>query len=210
MSKQRVYTEKQRAQGRERARLWGLKNPERVRESHRSWAMVNSEHKKAMDSKWARNNRERAREAKRRWKLRNRDYPTRKRTEDIGTRLSGNLRTRIRSVLKRNKKLGSAVKDLGCTLAELRFYLEQQFYNRDTGEVMGWSNYGQNGWHVDHIKPLCKFDLSEREQFRQAVHYTNLRPLWSEHNLEKSNKEDWVLHPKSGYSHSGEAVGSKI
>lgn len=42
--------------------------------------------------------------------------------------------------------------------------------------------------NIDHIKPLASFDLTDRSQFLEACHYTNLQPLWSEDNIEKSNK----------------------
>jgi hypothetical protein len=51
---------------------------------------------------------------------------------------------------------------------------------------MNWDNYGS--WHIDHKKPLAAFDLTKVEQFRQAVHYTNLQPLWRIDNLRKGKK----------------------
>jgi len=54
---------------------------------------------------------------------------------------------------------------------------------------MTWDNYGKTGWHVDHIKPLTRFDLTEETEVVKAVHYTNLQPLWAVDNIRKSNKE---------------------
>jgi len=78
-------------------------------------------------------------------------------------------------------KAGSAVKDLGCTIPELIKYLESKF---QLG--MTWENHSSTGWHIDHIIPLCEFDLTDREQFLKAAHYTNLQPLWAEDNLKKN------------------------
>jgi len=60
-----------------------------------------------------------------------------------------------------------------------------------TGETMTWGNYGQSGWQIDHIIPLSKFDLTDRDQFLKACHYTNLQPLWMEDNYSKNDKLDW-------------------
>jgi len=52
---------------------------------------------------------------------------------------------------------------------------------------MSWDNYGYYGWHVDHIIPLSAFDLTDPIQFKKAMYYTNLQPLWMEENLAKKN-----------------------
>ena len=82
--------------------------------------------------------------------------------------------------IKTNAKAGSAVRDLGCTIPELKAHLEAQFQ-----PGMTWDNWSLKGWHIDHIKPLTSFDLTNREQFLQACHYTNLQPLWASENLSK-------------------------
>lgn len=51
------------------------------------------------------------------------------------------------------------------------------------GSIMSWDNYGK--WHIDHIKPLADFDLSDPKQFKEACHYSNLQPLWAEENHKK-------------------------
>ena len=70
--------------------------------------------------------------------------------------------------------------DLGCTIPELKQYLESKFQ-----EGMTWENWGVHGWHIDHIIPLSSFDLTCREQFLKVCHYTNLQPLWAKDNLSK-------------------------
>ena len=118
-----------------------------------------------------------------------RDKENRKFKEDIHFKLKKSLRDRINKAIKNNQKSGSAVRDLGCSIKELKQYLESRFYsNPKTGERMFWSNYTYTGWHIDHVKPLSLFDLTDREQFLEACHYTNLQPLWSEENFKKGNK----------------------
>lgn len=102
-------------------------------------------------------------------------------------RVSSALRARLRQGLK-NYRAGrgcSAVRDLGCSLAEVVAHLEKQW-----APGMSWSNYGsgKNKWNIDHIRPMYSFNLSDVEQQRKAVHFSNLRPLWQEDNLRRPRK----------------------
>lgn len=109
--------------------------------------------------------------------------------EDIKYRLCKKLRTRINMAVSSNQKSGSAVNDLGCSIQELKQRLELMFYpHPKTGEQMTWDNYGLYGWHLDHIMPLSLFDLTDREQFLRACHYSNLQPLWAKENIIKGNR----------------------
>jgi len=106
-----------------------------------------------------------------------------RRQTDIQYWLSINLRNRLSQAVKNNQKSGSAVRDLGCSIEFLKQYLEAQFL-----EEMAWENRGKV-WHIDHIEPLCSFNLTDREQFLIACHYTNLRPLFGPDNLKKSAED---------------------
>lgn len=108
------------------------------------------------------------------------EYEIQKRLTDYVYKLKHNLRARLRGAIKNSCKTGSAVKELGCSISEFKEYLESMF-----DENMTWDNYGRTGWHIDHIVPLCQFDLTNYEQFKKACHYTNLQPLWAAENLRK-------------------------
>jgi len=43
-------------------------------------------------------------------------------------------------------------------------------------------------WHIDHIKPLCDFDLEDSNQFREAFAPENHQWLTAEENLSKGSK----------------------
>ncbi|MEM4726061.1 MAG: hypothetical protein QXG63_03905 [Nitrososphaerales archaeon] len=90
-----------------------------------------------------------------------------------------------------DSKRSSSVKDLGCSLEEFKRYLESKFQ-----PGMTWNNYGKNGWHIDHIKPLCSFDLTDTEQVKLACHYTNLQPLWWSDNLSKISRDKEIKYGK--------------
>lgn len=105
--------------------------------------------------------------------------------ETVVEKLAARLRSRLYKIVKGDVKVGSAVRDMGCSPDFLVQYLESKF---QTG--MSWENYGKEigKWHIDHIVPLSSFDLTDRKQFLTACHYTNLQPLWAIDNLQKSKK----------------------
>lgn len=73
------------------------------------------------------------------------------------------------------------MRDLGCSIEQLRKYLAARFQ-----PGMTWNNYGK--WHIDHIVPLSSVDLRDREQLLKACHYSNLQPLWAGDNSRKGAK----------------------
>lgn len=61
-------------------------------------------------------------------KQKTRNYEKEKYHSNYLHKLRKILRARLRLALKNNQKTGSAVKDLGCTVKELKNYLETKFY----------------------------------------------------------------------------------
>ena len=45
-----------------------------------------------------------------------------------------------------------------------------------------------NNIHLDHIKPISKFNLDDADEILECCHYSNIQPLLSESNLTKANK----------------------
>lgn len=116
------------------------------------------------------------------WRQKCRNYFSTRRQNDPSFRLADNLRRRINKALKTNQKAGSAVKDLGCSIPEFKQYIESKFYSD-----MTWNNWGKV-WELDHIQELHIFDLTDRDQFLKACHYTNLQPLTIEDHKKKTGK----------------------
>ena len=158
----RKYYKEHKLQFNETCRLWREKNKEKLKARYIEY---NKKHRKRIQQK-------------------HNQYVTNRSKIDLSFKLSNSLRSRLCSVIKLNSKTGSAVKDLGCTIKELKQYLEKQFQPE-----MTWENWSFRGWHIDHIIPLCKFNLTKRKEFLKAVHYTNLRPLWAKDNLSKGRSE---------------------
>jgi len=143
--------------------------------------------KATYDVIWKTNNRDKVKVKAAKWRANHPTYITtyskNRYNSNIQYRLAKLLRVRIRDSLKNQKlKTGSAVRDLGCSIEELKIYLEKRFQPH-----MSWENQGQ--WHIDHIIPLSKFDLTNREQLLKACHFTNLQPLWAKDNKTKGATE---------------------
>jgi hypothetical protein len=98
---------------------------------------------------------------------------------DSALRIRKNLSTRLYHALKDNLKTTSILNLIGCSLEELKNFLESQFQ-----EGMNWSNYGE--WHIDHRIPCCRFDLRKVDEQKKCFNYKNLQPLWAKDNFSKN------------------------
>ena len=104
---------------------------------------------------------------------------------DPAFKMASRQRMRISEILGKKgiHKEGKTLKLIGCSAKFLSNYIQSKFK-----PGMSWDNYGVYGWHVDHIKPLSKFNLQDPEEQKKAFHYLNLQPLWAKENIKKKDK----------------------
>jgi hypothetical protein len=96
-------------------------------------------------------------------------------------RLQNILRSRLNGVLRERRKVGSAVRDLGCSVDDLRAMLEAQWR-----PGWSWENYGTD-WQIDHYFPMACANLEDRAELLAVVNYRNLRALSRQENADKSD-----------------------
>jgi hypothetical protein len=88
------------------------------------------------------------------------------------------------SLLNKNKH---SIEYLGCDIETFinHFQKKIDYFNNNiaSDEIMTFHNI-----HIDHIKPVSKFNLDDEDEFLKCSHYTNMQPLLAKDNMEKSNK----------------------
>jgi len=189
------------------------KDPEKRKEYHRQYYLNNkenlTEYKKQYRSKnrdkinkrdkqhrsknkdkikeYRVNNREKHREYDKQYQIYNRQnkakYWRNRYHNNIEYRIIRTIRGRIYRVLRNNSKSKSTIDLLGCSVKELKKWLESQFT-----KGMSWDNYGINGWEIDHIYPCSKFNLEQPYEQKICFNWFNLQPMWARDNRIKSNK----------------------
>jgi hypothetical protein len=168
-------------------KLWHQEHKEYAINYNKIWTADNKDYISKRDKQYYLKNKEQRKKQSNQYKQKNKhiihEKIKRKLQTDLNFKLAWKLRIRLNKAINNNQKSGSAIRDLGCTIQELKSYLESKF---QLG--MSWDNWSLHGWHIDHIEPLCSFDLSDREQFLKACHYSNLQPMWAEDNLSKNGK----------------------
>lgn len=162
------------------------KNKETILSYCKTWSLKNKERKKETSKKWRNLNPEKVRKYCRNYRKRNRQKINEKQRILLATPM-GRLKNALRCASKRiayysgAKKRFPTIKFLGCSFAHAKQHIESQFK-----DGMNWGNFGE--WHIDHIRPLASFDLTDATQQLMAGHYTNLQPLWAAENMSKGAK----------------------
>ncbi len=172
-------------------KAYRVKNKEYIQMREKQYNLQNKEAKSQYDRKYYLNHCEKIKANKCEYRKKNHDKINAYNSEyyqNINNKLRKNLRGRLSCAIKRGfdgSRNGSFVRDLGCSIIDFKAHIKNQW----TFD-MSWSNYGwgDDKWHLDHITPLAKFDLTDVEQFKKAAHYTNYQPLWQPDNFKKGSK----------------------
>lgn len=172
--KDRIY----RAQHQEEIKAYRVENSTKIALQTKAYREAHQDEMKLMYKKWKKENKDKVREYARL-------YIGRRRKEDPEFIIKDMLRKRLNNLISAGhaKKTESALLLVGCSISELKQYIESNFL-----PGMSWDNHSPKGWHIDHIKPCAAFDLTDPEQQRQCFHYTNLQPLWAKDNIRKGAK----------------------
>lgn len=101
--------------------------------------------------------------------------------------LSRRLRARSKNAIKFSTGKRATLKSNqlhGCSIAHIRSHIESLFQDGMTWENHG---HGDNAWHIDEIRPISSFDLTDEEQQKICFNWRNRQPLWGSENLAKSD-----------------------
>ena len=101
---------------------------------------------------------------------------------DVNFRLIRNTRRRFHHALNGKSKSSSTKEILGIDVDSYRKWIEFQF----TPE-MNWSNI-----EIDHVKPICMFDVSKDEELKEAFSWKNTQPLLKHIHHQKVTKFDFL------------------
>ena len=147
-------------------------------ENHKKYIYKNKNYWKEYSKKYYETNKEKINKQKK-------EYNKKRLQNDPIYKMIRNIRSRIKNALK-NKSIKNYMKPMelfGASYEEVWNHLESQFKD-------GMTRYNNNrkGWHIDHIKPISSFDLTDLEQLKKCCNYKNLQPLWWYDNLSKGIK----------------------
>lgn len=136
------------------------------------------------------------REKRRVWE---RAYRKKKYHLDSNFRLKQIIGSGIQRSLKNGKNGNHWETLVGYTITDLRRHLEKQF---EPG--MTWKNHGRGKgtWQIHHKIPLAvhNFNRPEDIDFIRCWSLKNLKPMWTQENMEKNDKLDKPFQPSLAIS----------
>lgn len=149
-------------------------NNDSLREYNHKYYLCNKERHISINKKYYETHKNEIRKYKNKWKRE-------RYKKNIEFRLGEILRARLLAAIRNKSKMGSSVRDLGCSIDDFKNYIQKKFL-----DGMSWGNHGE--WEIDHIRPLSKFNLTKRKEFLKACHFSNMQPLWKVDNQKKGNR----------------------
>jgi hypothetical protein len=112
----------------------------------------------------------------------NRVYFSNRKKVDPNYKMKATLRTRIYYALNGKKKHKKTFELLDCNYVQSKEWIESQF----TAD-MNWGNHGTK-WHIDHVIPCAKFNLTDISEQKKCFHWSNLRPYDGHDNIVRGDE----------------------
>ena len=159
-----------------------LRDKDRIRGVHQKYKEGNRSNLREKSKEYYKNNPDKIKKHREKYKSRrreiNRIYIKKKRNEDVQFNIKEKLRARIHSALKRYTTTGKIKKsdEYGINFKAIIEHLKP--FPEDLSK-----------YHIDHIKPLCSFDLTKPEEIKKAFAPENHRWMLKKENLKKGGKE---------------------
>jgi hypothetical protein len=155
-----------------------VKNSSKLKDYHLNYYLNNSDIIKDRTKSYSKT--EKSKKYKKKYRLENKEKISEYNVTYRDIKKDDQIRHRISESLKSfgSKKNNKTVDIVGCSIEDLKLYLESKFES-----CMTWENYGKYngefnyGWNIDHIIPLSS--AKTEEELIRLNHYTNLQPLCS-------------------------------
>jgi len=191
---QRKYRSENKEAFSQRAAKYYAENKKSFADKNRNYREKNKESIADCKRKYNAENKEAVADSKRKYRIENkenmagyfRNYQKQRRSENPKFAMIHRISSRMRLALsaKGLTKTTKTMQALGCTSDQFQNHIELQF-----SKGMNWAN--RDKWHLDHIVPISSAETEE--DVIRLSHYLNLRPLWAEENLSKSNKQTHLI-----------------
>ena len=175
------YQRKNKERIKEKKRLNYLKNKEKIREENKKWREDNKEKRREYMKKYYQNNKDKLKKyiKKNKEKINKwgREYIKNKKKTDKNYKIRCNLRKSVWTALRNFTKTGKVKpsKKYGIDWKKVINHLKP--FPEDLSK-----------YHIDHIKPLCSFDLTNPEEIKKAFAPENHQWLTIQDNLIKGGR----------------------
>lgn len=149
------------------------KNRESILRKVKDWRGRNREERNAVHRKWLNN----------------------KRSTDLVYKMNTAIGNSMREALKYRKSGRSWTRFVDYDIDELIAHIETNF-----SKNMSWSNYGIDGWHIDHKVPVSSFNFDDPNQIKICWSLSNLFPRWATTKIAIANgeSEDYIGNLEKG------------
>ena len=169
-----------------------VENKEKLYENHKEYYNQNSEKILQHQKEFREQNKDRLIEHRKEFHEQNKDrlnqyrrnYEKNQRDNNPIVRLKENIRKRISQTLKSNSKASNTIELFGCNKEFFYFWIKWQMSSDISDDEF------KTNWHIDHVKPISSFNLSNKEEQYEAFCWTNCAPLLKSKNLSKGAKRD--------------------